>query len=236
MLSYLKLSLSDFKLIFRDKTLQFFLLMPLLVFAVLNLFLPYLVAQFPVVEDYVSFVVIVATIEVTQMFGFIYAMVLIDEKETQVSKVYGVLPVSKIAYVLSRFILPVLITILITWLILLVQPFYDLSPALTLVFSVLSGLIVPVYSISVAILSKNRMEGMVWIKVFNLIVIIPIAAFFLPKAWTWLMAIFPTYWAFQSLDDLIVGQAFWMNYLIGFAFLMLLTMLAARRFAKVHFA
>lgn len=232
----IKVSVSDFKLIFRDASLRVFLLLPGLIYLVVNLFLPWLVSRFEGVGEYVSYVLVVATLETTQMFGVIYSMVLIEEKETEVAKVYGVLPVSKIGFVLSRLIIPCLITAILTWVLLIIQPFYTLSLYVSLLFSILAGLTVPVYTLGVAVLSKNKMEGLVWIKVFNILVIIPIIAFFVPDSFAYLFGIFPTHWFFQGLNQLIAGGIFIWHILIGFAYFILLLFLMTRRFAKKHFA
>ncbi|NQV02237.1 MAG: ABC transporter permease [Bacteroidia bacterium] len=230
-----KIIISDFKLIFRDPTLKIFLFLPILIFVVIDLLIPMLVERFPVTNDFVSFILIVATVEVTQMFGLIYSLVLIDEKETEVSKIYGVLPVSQRSFILSRFLVPVLITIMVSWLLLITQPFYDLSLYTTLLFSILAGLIVPVYALGVSILSKNRLEGMVWIKVFNVIVVVPVAAFFLPAVYSWFFVLFPTHWAFQGLLDIIQGQAFLLNLMIGAGLLILLTFFCRTKVFKKSF-
>jgi len=231
-----KIIISDFKLIFRDPTLKIFLFLPIMIFVVVDLLLPLLIERFPIMNNFVSFILIVATVEVTQMFGLIYSLMLIDEKETEVAKIYGVLPVSKGSFILSRFIIPILITILVSWLLLATQPFYTLSLFNTLLFSILTGLMVPVYALCVSILSKNRLEGMVWIKVFNVIVVVPVAAFFLPAVYSWFFVLFPSHWACQSLLDIIEGQPFLLNLLIGAGLLILLTAVAVRRFTKRHFA
>ena len=49
------------------------------------------------------------TMQGSLIFGFIYSMVLIDEKDTNVAKVYGILPVSKFWFVIFRLIAPFLI-------------------------------------------------------------------------------------------------------------------------------
>ncbi|WPP48034.1 ABC transporter permease [Catalinimonas niigatensis] len=232
----INVSISDFKLIFRDASLRIFLLLPGLIYLVVNLFLPWLASRFEGVDEYVAYVLVVATLETTQMFGFIYSMVLIEEKETEVAKVYGVLPVSKTGFVLSRLIIPCLITIIITWILLIIQPFYTLSLYASLWFSILAGFTVPIYTLGIAVLSKNKMEGLVWIKVFNILVVIPIVAFFVPDSFTFLFGIFPTYWFFQGLNSLIEGATFFWYLLAGFVYFMLLLIVTARRFSKVHFA
>ncbi len=232
----IRLSVSDFKLIFRDASLRTFLFLPILIFVVVIVVLPLVKNKFEVVAEYIPFVLIVATIEVTQMFGFIYAVMLIEEKEMGVSHVYGVLPISKMGFSLMRQVIPVLITILITWALLMTQPFYNLPFLSTLGFSMLSGLIVPPYALGVSILCKNKMEGLIWVKVFNLIVVIPVIAFFIPPSYTFLFTILPTHWAFQGLNHLILGEAFLLELGIGTVFLIALTALTARLFVQRHYA
>jgi fluoroquinolone transport system permease protein len=169
------------------------------------------------------------------MFGFIYSMVLIDEKETEVAKMYGVLPVSRVWYIIFRLLIPMLITTVITWIILIVQPFYDLSPYALGIFSFLAGLIVPVYVIGITNFSKNRMEGMVWIKVFNVVVLIPVAAFFVPGPLQHLFGIFPTHWAFQGMYSIIESNPYMWQLGLGFIYFTVLLIFVTQKFAKNHF-
>jgi len=232
----LKVSISDFKMIFRAPSLRIFFALPIMILLVTNVFLPWLIGKFPLVEDYAIYVVVLATIEVTQMFGFIYSMVLIEEKEQEVSKVYGIMPISRIAFSLSRLLISVLITIVLTALILQIQPFYEISILQSLLFGAMAGLVVPAYVLSVALMSKNKMEGMVWIKVVNIAVVLPTVAFFVPQGFTWLFGILPTHWAFQGLYQLFIGQGFVLHLVIGTVFFIILISLLVQRFAKNHFA
>lgn len=231
----IKLSISDFKLMFRDPSLRIFLFLPILIFLVINYFLPYLIAKFPVVNDYVVYVIIVATIENVQMFGFIYSMVLIDEKETEVAKMYGVLPVSKFWFIIFRLIIPMILTSILTWLILMLQPFYTLSPLPVLAFSFLAGFIIPAYVIGIVNMCKNRMEGMVWIKVFNVLVLIPVAAFFVPGPFQSLFGIFPTHWAFQGMYNIIQSNPFQWQLMIGLIYFTIVLYFFAKKFSRKHF-
>ena len=232
----IKVSIADFKLIFRDPSLRIFLFLPALIFVVVNVLLPYLAGRYEGVSEYVPYVLIVATIENTQMFGFIYSMVLIEEKETEVAKVYGVLPVSKIWFILFRLIIPFLLTVALTWALLISQPFYELPSALCLLFSILSGLIVPLYALGISILSSNKMAGMVWIKIFNIMVVLPVIAFFVPGSFSHLFGIFPTHWAFQGLNNIIEGETMFVNTAVAFIYFVVLMMVTVRKFSKVHFA
>lgn len=233
---YYQAVISDLKIIFRDPSLRFFLALPILIFAVLNGFLPYLVNTYPAVSDYVPYVIISATTETTQMFGFIYAMILIEEKETNVAKEYGVLPISQEVFTLLRLSFATIFTGLMTWLILLLQPFYEVSVLPALLYALTTAIIVPVYILSIALLSKNKMEGIVWIKVVNLIILVPILAFFVPEGFAFLFGIIPTHWFFQSLSGLLQGSSPDANMIIGTVYLLVVLAILTRMHAKKHFS
>ncbi|RMG61225.1 MAG: hypothetical protein D6722_19945, partial [Bacteroidetes bacterium] len=164
----IRLSVSDFWLVFRDPALRVFWVLPFAALFVLIWLLPFAIEHFPLLGDYSVYVIMAAFTQTSSMFGFIYGMVLIDEKDTGVARVYGVLPVAKEAFVLGRLCVPFLIAVLFTWLMLLAQPFYALPAAESLLLSVVVGLMAPVYVLGLSILSKNKMMGLTWVKLFNL--------------------------------------------------------------------
>ena len=168
------------------------------------------------------------------MYGFIYSMVLIHEKDIQVARVYGILPVSKTGFVLSRLVIPFSISSTITFLLLLIQPLYTLALLPTVFLSILCGLMAPILTLSVSILSKNKMEGMTWFKLVNLLVSLPLAAFFVPD-FAIFFGIIPSHWAFQSLHELIHGESALIPLIVGIIYALVVLALLVFRFAKVHF-
>jgi fluoroquinolone transport system permease protein len=231
---FIYLSATDFKLVFRDPSLRIFIAMPLAIFVIILVALPNLVSAFDAVKRFVPIILMGATLQTSTMFGFIYCMVLIHEKDIQVAKVYGVLPVSKTGYVVSRLLIPTAISSLFTFALLLVQPFYTFDLLSMILLSMLCGLIAPLLTLVVTIFSKNKMEGMTWFKLINLLVSIPLAAFFISK-YTFLFGIIPTHWIFQALSNMVAGESTLISFSIGFGYTFLLLILVIKRFAKVHF-
>jgi fluoroquinolone transport system permease protein len=123
-----------------------------------------------------------ATLQSSTAFGFIYLMVPVDEKDTGVAKVYGILPISKFWFVTFRLIPPFLLATLATFLLLLVEPFYGLPVLSNLVYSALAGLVSSLMTLFVATAAKNKIEAMTWQKLFNLPLFLPVLAFFLPAS------------------------------------------------------
>jgi len=103
-----------------------------------------------------------------------------------------------------------------------------------ILLSALCGLIAPLLTIVVTILSKNKMEGMTWFKLVNLLVIIPLAAFFIPE-YALLFGVIPTHWAFQMLGEMVDGVSWGVGYCIGSGFTLGLLVLGIKRFANSHF-
>lgn len=228
------LSFTDFKLIFRDPSLRFFLAMPLLIFGIVVVALPKLAETYDGLEKFIPIIIMGATLQTSTMFGFIYAMVLIHEKDTLVAKVYGILPVSKTGFVTSRLVIPFVISTLITFLLLLVQPFYSFPIVSMALLAILCGLLEPLLTLSVSNLSKNKMEGMTWFKLMNLLMSIPLVAFFIPK-YTAFFGIIPTHWTFQTLNKMVLDEPIILPLFIGLVFVSILLVFLIKRFTKVHF-
>lgn len=231
----IKLALIDFKLIFRDPSLRVFLVLPVLLFVLIVWVVPSLVERYDFLVPYLPLMMVVAAIENTQMFSFISSMVLIDEKETEVAKNYAVVPLSKPEYIISRFLFPYLFTVLLNVILFLVQPFFDISMLTNLSLSLITALVVPAYALGVNSIVKNRMQGMVYIKAFNMIVLIPVAAFFIPDKFNLIFGIFPTHWIFQSIENVCEGTFPSLFLLIGTAFLAALIWILSKSFIRKHF-
>ncbi len=228
-------SLNDFKLVFRDKSLRLFFIFPILNLLVIRYGVPYLAEHFEGAKDYIHVIVMAITMQGALIFGFIYSMVLIDEKDTQVAKVYGILPISKFWFVIFRLIAPFLFSAIATFLLLLVEPFYGISLGMNFIYSALTGLVAPMMALFVAMMAKNKIEGMTWQKLFNMPVSLPLLAFFVPASFSFVFGILPTHWAYQGFNGLINGESYAFYLFVGFAYSFLLITLMAQKFSKVHF-
>lgn len=230
-----RLAWNDLKLIFREPALRVFFLVPFLLFFVVNYLLPYLTATYEAVGDYVPLILTGALAQTSVMFSFIYSMVLIDEKDTAVAKVYGVLPVAQFQFILVRLLLPMIWSMGFTLFILMTQPFYDLPFFPSLFICVIMGLLVPIVALGVAVVAKNKMEGMTWLKLFNLPIALPLLVFFVPSSYAVFFGCIPTHWPYRALNNLIQGEAWYWNVIIGLVYHLLLVYWLVRFFVKTHF-
>lgn len=231
----LKLAVTDFKIIFRDSSLKAMFLIPVILFTIICWGVPILIEKYDFLIPYLPVFLIVAAIENTQMFSFISSMVLIDEKESDVARIYGVVPLTKLQYLISRFVIPYLFTALLNIVLFIVQPFYNIGLADNLVISFYIALVVPVYVLGINSFVQNRMQGMVYIKAFNMLVLIPITAFFIPENLKHFFGIFPTHWIFQSVLHATQGLDIWFISTIGILFMSGLLWWLSRLFLQRHF-
>jgi len=230
-----KVAANDFKLVFRDNTLKIFIILPLLNLPVIRYGVPYITGIYDFLQDYIALILMLATMQGSIAFGFIYSMVLVDEKDTNVAKVYGILPISKFWFVVFRLIPPFILATLATFLLLLVEPFYNLPVISNLVYSALAGLVAPLMILFIAIVAKNKIEAMTWQKLFNIPLFLPVAAFFVPVSFSFVFALSPTFWTYQAFNFFVKGGNFWVYMLIGYAHSIFLIILMIERFTRRHF-
>lgn len=231
----IQLSITDFKLIFREPSLRAFMVLPVVLFIVFLWFFPMMVEKYPILQPYVPIILMVGVIENTQLFSFISSMVLIDEKESNVAINYGIVPIDKRAFVLSRLLFPYLITVLLNLLFLEWQPFYTFPFSQDLLLALVSSLVVPVYVLAINSIVDNRMKGMIYIKAFNMVVLLPLAAFFVPSGYEHLFGFLPTHWIYQGIQQMTTGASPVLFLLIGMVYFMVLLLLTGRKFLRFHF-
>jgi len=183
----------------------------------------------------VPIMLVVCVIENTQMFSFISGMVLIDEKGNNVAKVYGIVPLSRFQYIVSRFLFPYIFTVILNVILFIVQPFYTISLLDNLLISFLAGLVVPLYAMALNTIAENRMKGLVCIKALNLLVLLPVAAFFVPEKFVHAFGVFPTHWVFQGIDKITQGLSAGLMSGIGFIVFGVLLWLISKLFIQRHF-
>jgi len=233
MLNQIKtIAINDFKLIFRDVTLKLFFILPLVLIVLVVWFVPMLLSRFEFLNDYIPLILMLFIIENTQAFCIIHSLLFIEEKETQTAKVYGVLPISKKGLILARLFIPYVLTVLFNVILLSFQKLIVLGFIFNVVFALLAALTVPIYVLLLCSYAKNRLEGMVYIKLFNLLVLLPLVAFFIGGNWVHILGILPTHWLYQSINT---GLNVGFDHSLWFAFIYLFYSLIILKFSINHF-
>lgn len=193
------ISITDFTLIMRDKSLLLLLFVPFLILLILRTLIPYLSGLVPVLQDYYLLITALTAIVSSIFPGFILAFIILDEKEQYLTDVFRILPWSLNRILMVRIVLSSLTGFTYSLLILTFSGLYDFSHIQVIYTSLLNSFAPPFMALLVLIFSQNKIEGVVYAKVFNFILMIPLVTFFINEPWRFIMGIIPNFWSFEIL-------------------------------------
>ena len=187
----------DKKRILRDPFLLFMTIAPFIFAVVLRYALPYFNARFSdlfTLTEYYPLIIGLFTVTPALYIGAILALQLIEEQEDNVLAAVAVTPFNLQRYFAVRIASYSLIAFLIIGL---VQHVVGLLPTSALeiwTVALVMSLQVPIMGFIVAIYANNQVEGMVALKGTSLLLIPPIAMYFVDDFWHLLCGILPGYW------------------------------------------
>lgn len=196
----------DLKLIFRDRMLSLFLFAPLLLILFVRLFVPYITAVYPLVEDFYLYIMMFAGLQTAILFGFITSFMFLEEKDEHVTEVIRVLPVSSSFFILSRLLFSTLFSSLGAFLMISLGGIAYPGLLNTLLLSLQYGLVAPLIALTVGTFARNKIEGMAWFKGINLLLILPVLSFFLTGSIKYLFAIIPVFWTYLLYESAIANH------------------------------
>ena len=91
MTQFIHTSVNDFRLVFREPSLRTFIFMPILILGIVNFFFPWLLVQFPAFATYLPIAMMGASTQASTMYGFIYGIVFLEEKDIALSVIKEVM-------------------------------------------------------------------------------------------------------------------------------------------------
>lgn len=230
---------NDLKNIRRDSLLLYILLIPWLVIAIMRLLLPVAsewsatVHSFPLEPYYPLILSIVFVLQFPMMFGLIFGLLLLDERDEHVLMAINVTPVSVDRYVQYRFLSVTTLGIIYVMIGLpasgLIPPGIVLSLFPVAITGAFFANLLLLFLISFA---NNKVEGLALMKGFGILMIGPMVAFFFESNWQLLFGILPSYWPAKAYWLVSAGENAWPYIFISLFYNSLLLRLMYTRFAK----
>ncbi len=228
---------NDFKNIRREYMLFYILIIPVIMITFLHIVLPLLSEWtverfgFPLSDYYPLLLSFFVVIEIPFLFGVLYGLLLLDEKDEHILTVLRVTPVSLEYYLRYRFTVIVVLSMLFVTIGLpltgVLEPMHLTSVLGVSFVGGLGGALLTLIMISYA---GNKLEGLALMKGFGIMMIAPMGGYFTDSPLNLLLGIFPAYWPAKAFWLLSQGQSSWYYLLIGAIYISGICFLLYRRF------
>jgi len=200
MKKYITIIKGDLQNIHRDPTLLLLLWVPLLVWAMCFFGLQVLSSFYPIIRGFYYPIIIFFALLVGIFPGITLSFILLDEKDAQLLPVIKVTPVSLSGFLILRLLFMASLSFSFCLLLLMFNGVIHISMFQAVVIAFLSALNMPILALITSTVAKNKVEGMTYLKVANVVVFLPTVAFFITSPWEYVLGIFPTFWVFQTAD------------------------------------
>ncbi|MHC1747322.1 MAG: ABC transporter permease [Cellulosilyticaceae bacterium] len=161
------------------------------------------------------------------MFCFASAMVILEEKDTNITNYLSVTPVGKTGYLLSRLGFPAVISAAFSAIILIFFSLTDTDILIAVALATLTSPIGVIISLLIVSLSSNKVEGMAIAKLGGLIILGVAIPFFITDTRQYWGAFLPSFWVTKIVIAFSTG-----NLLIGIGVIAVWMYLLSHRFNK----
>ncbi|MDQ0338025.1 fluoroquinolone transport system permease protein [Caldalkalibacillus uzonensis] len=196
----LQLALADLKNICRDPMLVLALLGSILL-AIVFRYVPPMLSEWLELTlgfdltDYYDLILIIILQLVPLMVGMTSGFMMLDERDEQLIQYFAATPLQKSGYLVVRLGIPFFLTILLCLFVLYFTRLASISAVQLWNLLLLLAFLTPVFALFLAAFAANKVEGLALAKGAGVMIIAPLAVFFLPWQWQVLVSLFPTFWS-----------------------------------------
>ena len=226
----------DAKSVGRDPFLRWMILYPVLVALLVRWGVPALNARLLVVYQFdlsqyylliMSFVVLMTPALTGMVIGFLF----LDEKDARTLTALQVTPLTLRGYLVYRISVPILLSFLVSFVTVLVAGLTPVEPLALILSSASAAFLAPFYALFLAGFASNKVQGFALTKGLGVLVLPPLAAYFVDSPLQWLFGVVPLYWPVKQLwlqDASLSGQG--ICFVVGLCYHSALLTLLLRRF------
>ena len=211
------LAASDFRQIFRDRTMTVFLFTPAILVCFVRFFVPYLTAKFPFLAAYHPMIMMFGALQTAIIFGFFTSFIILDEKDENVMQVIRILPVSTGWFIANRLLFSALFSALGAFLMIRLGGLADPGMRASVLLALQYGLSAPFIALVIATYAQNKIEGMAFFKGVDLVLLIPMLSFLVPGALKYIFGVIPMFWTYRLYDAALKGEPVSALFLAGLA-------------------
>ncbi len=228
----------DARSIQRDSLLRWMIFLPIVLAAVARWLMPLILqwigdlisvdimAHYPPIMGY-ALLVLTPFLAAT-VVGFL----LLDQRDDGTLTALQVTPLSINGYLLYRLTVPMAAGILATLIVIPLSGIVQLSFLQLLLIAIGAAPLAPLMALTLAVIAQNKVQGFAVMKASGIVLLPPLVAYFVQGPWQLLLALVPTYWPAMMLWT--AGEPlFWIFWIVGILYQLLLLLILARRFNTV---
>lgn len=225
------LSRSDIANIRRDSLLQFVLVYPLILGLVMRWLIPWvtdgLMETFDLTPYHLFLASFFGLMIMPDLAGTLIGLLLLDERDEDTLTALLVTPMPITTYVMYRVITPTIISLVGILVVVPLIGVHVVPMGKLFLIALSASLGAPVFTLLLASLAKNKVEGVAVMKGLGVLLLAPMIAWFVPEPWQWLLGIFPTFWSAKAYWLAATGESYlWLAgvggvYAVGIVWLLL---------------
>lgn len=186
----------EIKHILRDRLMILFLVYPFLVGLAARL----IVAEPTMDPQAVDILVMLSLIISGFIFGSLAGFSLLDDRDDAVFLSIDISPLPLKTYVMIKLGFITLLSVLSSFLVILVSGIHVIPWGLILPVVLVSSLQVPLHGMLINCFATNKVEGFVVMKATGFLLIFPVAGFFFLNHIQWLFAFAPAFWPAKAVQ------------------------------------
>jgi len=232
----------DAKIVGRDSLLRAVIGLPLMIALLTRLVVPMLAQQIGAVIGfdvaiYQERIMSGALLLITPTIcGLVVGFLLLDQRDDRTLAALQVTPLPPRAYLAYRLAAPLLLSLIMTVVAFPLAGLADAGIAAVVLAALAAAPLAALVALGLATFAENKVQGLALLKGCSVLMIVPIAAIFVPSPWQWALGIAPTFWAARLYWALGAGEpGWWISLLVGLAYQALLLAALLRRFERVMY-
>lgn len=226
----------DVKSIGRDPLLRWLILYPLVVAFLVRWGVPVLTAKLLVMYEFdltpyyvllMSFVVITTPMLTGMVIGFL----LLDEKDARTLSALQVTPLTLQGYLVYRIAVPIVLSFIVSMVMVLIANLVPVQSLALVLSSATAACLTPFYALCLGAFASNKVQGFAISKGLGVLIVPPVAAYFIAEPLQWMVGVVPLYWPVKQfwMQNAPVAQQM-IFFLLGLCYHAALLSLLIRRF------
>jgi fluoroquinolone transport system permease protein len=223
MTTILTLLATDARQLNREPFLRFMLFYPFILAVFARWLIPFVVEGLGHLLDlspYLPIIGALVSILVTPILNGVAAgFLLLDEKDAGTLLAIRVTPFSASRYLRYRMIVPVVGSLIATPVITVMMDLFRPAWLDLLLLSLAGALLAPLIALLLALVATNKVQGFALAKGMGVLVIAPVASWFVGEPWHWLFGLVPTFWPVKAFWLMLDGQPWLWAWAIGMLYL-----------------